>query len=111
MGLDFTQIRCCVFLSSSFGWRPGVNRLFRFTLIIKIKLVESGSSFRTSHVANYILLALLPKRRTDIAGYPEVASYNMLGDQLYCVNLLKHRHPDSLVAASEVAHAGFMKRT
>ena len=40
--------------------------------------------------ANYRLVAPPPTRWTAIGGYPRVASYNMLGDQLHNSNPVKH---------------------
>ena len=40
--------------------------------------------------ANYRLLAPPSTRRTAIGGYPKVASYDMLGEQLHYSNPVKH---------------------
>ena len=43
--------------------------------------------------ANCQLVAPPPKRRTAIGGYPKVASYDMLGEQLNYSNPVKHGWP------------------
>ena len=45
--------------------------------------------------ANYRLVAPPPTRRTAIGGYPKVASYDMLGEQLHYSNPVKHVHRSS----------------
>ena len=40
--------------------------------------------------ANCRLVAPPPTRRTAIGGYPKVASYDMLGEQLHYSNPVKH---------------------
>ena len=48
--------------------------------------------------ANYKLVAPTPTRRTAIGGYPKVASYDMLGEQLRYSNPVKHGCLHSFVA-------------
>ena len=46
--------------------------------------------------ANYRLVAPPPTRRTAIGGYPKVASYDILGEQLHYSNPVKHGSPGYL---------------
>ena len=52
--------------------------------------------------ANYRLVAPPPTRRTVIGGYPKVASYDMLGEQLYYSNPVKHGYADNVAYFYEV---------
>ena len=46
--------------------------------------------------ANYSPIALPPTRRTAIGGHPRAASYDMLGEQFYNFNPVKHGYLPSL---------------
>ena len=59
-----------------------------------IYLIELGQGKRAAHFepvvdANCRLVAP-PPRRTAIGGYPKVAFYDMLGEQLHYSNPVKH---------------------
>ena len=47
--------------------------------------------------ANYRLVAPPPTRRIAIGGYPKVASYDMLGEQLHYSNPVKHSETGTLL--------------
>ena len=76
-----------VYPSSSLGWRYGLNgNLGHIVNLIKI----SGSLFRSSHEGNLQTgsneFVPPPTRWTAIGGYPKVASYDMLSEQLHYAN-------------------------
>ena len=52
--------------------------------------------------ANCRLVAPPPTRRTAIGGYPKVASYDMLGEQLHYSNPVKHGSEVFLVILDEI---------
>ena len=49
-----------------------------------------GAHFEPVIDANCRLVAPPPTRRTAIGGYPRVASYDFLGEQLHYSNAVKH---------------------
>ena len=53
--------------------------------LIELGQGKSGSPFEPVMDANCRLVAPPPTRRTAIGGYPKVASYDMLGEQLHHV--------------------------
>ena len=60
-----------------------------------INLIELGQGKVAAHFepvvdANCRLVAPPPTRRAAIGGYPKVASYDMLGEQLHYSNPVKH---------------------
>ena len=61
--------------------------------LIELGLGKGGSPFRTSREW---LIAPPPTRQTTIVGYPRVASYDMLGEQLYNSNPVKYGYATCL---------------
>ena len=52
--------------------------------------------------ANCRLVAPPPTRQTDIGGYPKVAFYDMLSEQLHYFNPVKHEGLSAIVARIEI---------
>ena len=67
--------------------------------LIELGQGKSGSPFRTSR-ANCRLVAPPPTSRTAIGGYPKVASYDMLGEQLHYSNPVTHGDVFEIVAVT-----------
>ena len=81
-----------VYSFPSLGWKHGANgnpdsrRQPNW-----IRLGEKWQSISNeSWMQNYWLVVPPPTRRTAIGGYPRVASYDMLGEQLHSSNPAKH---------------------
>ena len=58
--------------------------------LIKLGEGKSGSPFRTSRECKLPIGSPTTNKRTAIGGYPKVAFYDVLGEQLHYSNPVKH---------------------
>ena len=86
------HVGCCCWFTPPLSWDGGMARTaiqVHAIHLIELGSGKSGSPFRTSRKCK-LLVAPPPTRRTAIDGYPRVASYDMLGEQLHYSNPVKH---------------------